>query len=44
MGEGIKAGHEIKHMSVTDIAPTAARIMELNELNCDGKILDEIFE
>ncbi|MBN2879586.1 MAG: alkaline phosphatase family protein [Clostridia bacterium] len=44
MGDGIKAGHEIKHMSVTDIAPSAARILGLDEFSCDGKVLDEIFE
>jgi predicted AlkP superfamily pyrophosphatase or phosphodiesterase len=43
MGDGIIKGAEIDRMEVVDIAPTAARIMGLNEFKCDGRIIDEIF-
>ena len=44
MGEQIAQGREIGEMSVVDIAPTAARILGLDEFKCDGREIDEIFK
>ena len=44
MGEGIEHGKEIGEMEVVDIAPTIARIMGIDNYDCDGKVLSEIFK
>lgn len=43
MGDNIARGKDIGKMSVVDIAPTIARIMGIDDFECDGKVLDDIF-
>lgn len=44
MGDDIAHGVEIAHMEVVDIAPTVAKIMELDEFKCDGKVIKKVFK
>ena len=44
MGDMIKQETEIQHMNVVDIAPTVAEIMGLDDFNCDGQVLTDIFK
>lgn len=44
MGDGIKRGTRIDRMEVVDIAPTVAKIMGIKDFECDGKVLEDIFE
>ena len=43
-GTGIKKGYNIGEVEMTDIAPTMAKILGLQFGQCDGHILDEIFD
>ena len=40
---GIKKNFKIESMSLIDIAPTIAETMNFEKMDCDGKILKEIF-
>ena len=42
-GPGIKQGYEVGDIEMVDIAPTLARILQLDLNGCDGRTLDEIF-
>lgn len=44
LGDSVAKGEEIEQMEVVDIAPTVAKIMELDEFICDGKVLDKVFK
>ncbi|MTM62050.1 alkaline phosphatase family protein, partial [Turicibacter sanguinis] len=43
-GVGIKNQFEMGNISVMDIAPTIASILGLDFYDCDGRVLNEIFE
>ena len=44
MGDNIKQKTEIMQMNVVDIAPTVAKMMGIDDFECDGRVLTEIFE
>ena len=43
-GSGIENGFDLGSIQMVDIAPTIANILGVDLVNCDGRILDEMFQ
>ncbi|MEG2290487.1 MAG: ectonucleotide pyrophosphatase/phosphodiesterase [Clostridium sp.] len=41
-GPGFKSNVNLPHMNLIDIAPTLARVLELNFPTCDGQVVEEL--
>jgi hypothetical protein len=44
-GKGIKSGNSVRHIDITDIAPTLSQILGIQPPNgTTGRVIDELFE